>query len=836
MTGATYGGPAGATYGGAAGGTYGFAFFPPTDLTATAQGPTEVLLEWTDPNDNESGTIIERREEFRSGFGDWRVVADINPDEGTGAVSYTDDHALPNTTYQYRAVAHTPGVRHASGSVETTTADDGVRTDRVPARGWHVIVEDTLGNIYTPDVVGEPSGGSRLNDLPRVEIPVARAERWSDSAEWERAPMRVYRDGERLPIEQIDTTRQETDRSVLVGVGGVELRERVAVDVIEEDAHLTAEGLLGDTSYAANVDDPAAATTADLLQQSADTETEWADVLTETAGPTDVFETTGTGVLRTRQTAYFVEAEDGQVSNGSEQIESSSDRWSGGRVVEYEQQGLNTYLDVTPTTDHEIPDGEVGIAIRTQQPGNGHYGFTVELDGVAVESVSADVLADGEDAPDWFVLSGDFGSALAAGEHTLRVQFDDSTATDDGRIYLDCVCLYDDRYDPGFTESVSDNTLEGPDLYPSGIQAQTVDAVSVRQVIGGRLETGINDTTGSQAVAISNDSGGTWIEASNSATVEGEFASGSTSIRARFTLGGFDSDPSTSPAGRTAPQAVDLYSLYADLEDTPLLANRSWDQTLLTILQDIASYGNFIFEVVWDSAAGSIAVEWTQAGQQTVSVDPTLVDYSVSTDYSSVHRRAVIYGTSIPRSTNDVVADPGTWQPLDDDWLLETGERVVDANSGTEYERSVDYELEPNAGRIRPLSTGDIDAGDGLDVSYDRRIRGTFESEDYTGDYPVYVDDVPAITTERNANAAALAIVQEASDPLVTASVTIDREPGISLVEAIDLEQLPVDEPLEVWSADNSPGQVSMQLGNREEISETVRQIQSRLGATSRKT
>lgn len=807
------------------------------NLVTTGHGQTSVDLEWDDVSDNEDGTIVERREEFHTGFGDWREIDDLPPTSGdTATVQYTDDTVLPDTTYEYRVTPYTEHTSASSNTVEATTDDDGVRTDRVPAQGWHVIVEDTLGNTITPTVVDEPSGGSRLNDLPRVEIPVARAERWGDTAEWERAPMRVYRDGERLPIEQVATTRQEPDRSVLVGVGGVELRDRVSVDVIEEDAHLTAEGLLDDeTPYAAHVDDPAAATTADLLQQSADTESEWVDVLETTPGTQDVFETTGTGTLRTRQTAYFVEAEDGQVSNGSEQIESSSDRWSGGRVVEYEQQGLNTYLDVTPTTDHEIPDGQVGIAVRTQQPGNGHYGFTVELDGVAVESVSADVLIDGESEPDWFVLSGDYGAALPAGEHTLRVQFDDPTATDDGRIYLDCVCLYDDRYEPGFTETVSDNVLQGPDEYPSGIQAQTVDAVSVRQVVGGRLEASLNDTSGSQAVAMSNDSGATWVEATNSESVEGAFADGSTSIRARFTIGGFDADPSTSPAGRTAPQTVDLFDLYADLEDTPLLANRSWDQTLLTVLQDIARYGNFIFEVRWDPDVGGLAVEWTQAGQRTATVDPDLVDYSTSTDYSSIHRRAVIYGTGVPESST-ITADHDTWVTLNHDWLLETGEVVESTADGTTYERSVDYELRPNAGELKALSTGDIDDGAELRVTYDTRIRGTFESEDYAGDYETFIDDVPSITTERNADAAALAIVQETNEPLQTASVTVDVQPGgLSLVEAVDLDQLPVDAPLEVWSVDNQPGQVTMQLGSREEVSETVARIQERLGATSRK-
>lgn len=807
------------------------------NLAVVATSATTADLEWDDVSDNEDGTLVERREQFRDGFGDWREVDDLPQTSGdSSTVQYTDIGALPDTTYQYRVTPYTEHTQATVGPVEATTADDGVSTDQVPAQGWHVIVEDTLGNTYTPAVIGQPSGGSKLNDLPRVEIPVERSERWEDSAEWERAPMRVYRDGERLPIEGVDRTRQEADRSVLVGVGGVELRERVAVDVIEEDAHLTAEGLLQDTSYAAHVDDPAAETTADTLQQSADSEGEWDDRLASSPGPQDVYETTGTGLLQTRQTAYFAEAEDSEYSTGSEVIESSSDRWSGGRVISFDATGLDVYQRATFEVDHTIPKSAVAAAVRTQQPGDGHHGFTISIDGVAVESIGADVLTTGESSPDWFESSmGGWSGDLSAGTHTLEVQFDDFSSASNPEVYVDALSLYDDRYSPGFSEQVTDNVLQGPDLYPSGIQAQTVDAVSVRQVVGGRLEADVNDTTGSQALAISNDSGGTWITASNSSTVEGSFASGSTSIRARFTIGGYDSDPSTSPAGRTAPQAVDLYSLYADLEDTPLLANRSWDQTLLTVLQDIASYGNFIFEVVWDSSAGSIAVEWTQAGQRTASVDPSLVDYSVDTDFSSVHRRAVIYGTGVPE-TSTITAQHGTWVALDHDWLQETGEVVESAADGTTYERSVDYELKPNAGELQALSTGSIADGEELRVRYNKRIRGTFEAADYSGQYETFVDDVPAITTARNADAAALAIVQEAGDPLVTASVTVDAQPGgVSLVEAIDLEQLPVGEPLEVWSVDNSPGEVTMQLGSREEISETISRIESRLGATSRK-
>ena len=802
-----------------------------TGVQVDTTSATSVTLFWTDNSDNEDGFIVERREQFRDGFGSWRERADL----AANTTSYTDV-VQPNTTYEYRIEAYTEDAAATSGSIQTTADDDGIATDRIPAEGWHVVIEDTAGNLIEPTIVDDPMLSPALNDLPTVEIPVTRTGRWDDSAEWERQPMRVYHDGQRQPIEEVQRVRQDPGRAVLIGVGGVELRERVSVDVIEDDAHLVADNLLtNETDLVATVDDPSLTTTADLLQQQAGTEAEWDDRLASPPASTDVYDTTSAGRLATLQTAYFGEAEDGSYQTGTEIIESSSDRWSGGRVVDFETAGLNVYLRRSFSTDHDIPESAVGVAVRIQQPGDGNVGFDITLDGTVLESIPADALTNGETEPDWFQASmGNWSGTLAAGDHTLEVDFNVNSGASDPSVFVDCMAIYDDRHDPGFSETVSGNVLEGPDEYPTDIQAQTIDAVSVRQVVGGRLASDWNNTTGSQAVAISNDSGGTWIEAGNAETVMGQFGSGSTSIRARFTLGGYDSDPSTSPAGRTAPQSVDLYSLYADLENTPLLANRSWEQSLLSVLQDIASYGNFIFEVVWDNSVGALALEWTQAGQRTGDIDPDLVDYSAETDYSSIHRKAIIYGTSVPKSST-ISAQHDSWVALDHDWLQETGETVEAVADGTEYERGVDYEIKPNAGELQALSTGASTDGEKLIVRYPQRIRGTFVADSFDATYETFVDDVPAITTGRNADAAALALVQEASEPLHTASVTISASADISLVEAIDLAQLPVDEPMEVWAVENSPRQVTLQLGSREQISETISRIEQRLGAASRK-
>lgn len=808
-----------------------------TGLTVGVVTATSIPLSWTDNSDNEDGFVVERREQFRSGWGEWRERADLAPNTTTFS-----DGTQPNTTYEYRIRAFTEHTEATSSSVQTTSSDDGVRTDRVPARGWHVVLEGTAGNRFSPSIVGEPTLNPRLNDLPTCEIPVERSDRWDDATQWERAPLRVYHDGVRQPIEEVEDVRQEPGRSVLVGVGGVELRQRVTTDVIERDAHLEAQDLVStNTSYLANVDDPAASTSADVLQQSVDTQSEWEGALASPSASGDLYEI-ATGKLRPRQVGYFVEAEnaDTQLTINQTIIDTQSSKWSNDRILEIDEASRNNQAATVAHTfalDHDIASSDVGVAYRLQLPGDGHHGFDISVAGTVVDSVPADALVTGETAPDWFTAGGSAPPNLTAGNVEIRFECTTASAATDPRIFVDACILFDKRSIAiaDLSETVTNGVLQGPDLYPV-VDVQTADVVTVEQVVGGRLDSTWNKTNGPQAVALSNDSGATWpISASNSQTVEGAFASGSTSLRARFTLAGYDSDSTTSPAGRKAPHEVDLYSLYADLEDVPLLLNRSWDNSLREVLNDIADYGNFIWEVQHAASAG-FSVEWTQAGQRTATVDPDLVDYATDTDFSSIHRKAIINGTLVPASTDGVTATHDTWVALGHDWLAETGEEVVDASDGTAYDRGSDYELRPNVGEIQALSTGTIPAGATLDVSYQRHIRGSYESADFDGTYEEFVDTIPAITTQRNANQAALALVRQASDPLVTASVTIDKQPtGMSLVEAVDVDALPVDQPMEVWSLQDSPQQVQLQLGSREQIAETIQRIQSRLAAASRK-
>ena len=566
------------------------------------------------------------------------------------------------------------------------TADDGVSADQVPAQGWHVIVEDAAGNTYTPDVVGEPTYRLALNALPTVEI-VPRTGRWEDTAAWERQPMRVYLDGERKPTERLETPRQETDRAVLVGKGGVHLEELVEEDVVEEDvveedAHLVAEGIIETTPYAAHVDDPASDTEPDVLLEGVDAESEWDGAVGDPAADA-LWETDGSGRLRSRQTAYFVEAEDADTTRITDTILGWDDPslYSGDAVeVVSDAERNGTWAEVAHSweTDHEFPDGKWTVAAHIRVPNTGNHGFEFYVDdGSGRETfgtVPADALTDQESAADWYVANAPSLGALAAGNVTAGVEFTERSA-DDGTVHGDCLAFYDTREDPGLGQQVVDNTV-AMDRYPKAVDVETADVTTVRQIIGGGLGIAANSTANGQAIALSNDQGGTWpISASNAESVDGEFSDGSATLRARFTLSGYDDASSTSPVGRKAPTAVDGYELSADLDDTPILINRGLSGSAEEVLNTVAGL-DFTWEVTWDESIGGIVVEWTQPGQRTSAVDPSLVDYSVETDYGSAVRKDRIKGTLTPIEGEERSVNQDAFVGLEEDYLEGTGEIV----------------------------------------------------------------------------------------------------------------------------------------------------------------
>lgn len=91
----------------------------PTNLTATVQIGPQVLLNWTDNANNESGFIIERA----VNGGAYSILTTAAPKSNTGAVSYTDMDVLPGSQYDYRVAAINATGQSAYSNIATVTID-----------------------------------------------------------------------------------------------------------------------------------------------------------------------------------------------------------------------------------------------------------------------------------------------------------------------------------------------------------------------------------------------------------------------------------------------------------------------------------------------------------------------------------------------------------------------------------------------------------------------------------------------------------------------------------------------------------------------------------------
>jgi len=84
-----------------------------TDLVATAAGPTEINLTWTDKSDREEGYIVERA----LGAGAFAEIATL----GADANSYSDTNVSTGNTYRYRVFAVIGVVKSASSNIAEAT-------------------------------------------------------------------------------------------------------------------------------------------------------------------------------------------------------------------------------------------------------------------------------------------------------------------------------------------------------------------------------------------------------------------------------------------------------------------------------------------------------------------------------------------------------------------------------------------------------------------------------------------------------------------------------------------------------------------------------------------
>jgi len=722
----------------------------------------------------------------------------------------------------------------------------------VPPTGIHVEVDHPeTGHTWTLNALDDSQYLPQIRGKPTLEavVPASETERWL-AADWEgeEPTMRAWEDGQRLPIEELRRVKPSPDGVTLIGEGGSQLDNEIDKEINQEEAWLAARaGVQSNTSYATDFDDPGGSSFEKLLQDVSG-ESELESFLNTAKKDTDPFEFVDGGV-QPLQTCWTVEAEeaaDQSISALNTDYYSGSSPDSGdGQAARFETNGQ--YIEFTFTNDYKIPDGEFALYFRW-----GVEGFTTS-DVTEVEFILDDTslgsFATGtntlqwEDALDGILTGGSDPGAIPAGTHNVRIE---AIATNTDDQYIDVVAPLDlgtrfgglsYNFDNDVsTNSSGDNFLDGPQWYPDALDIVFADAGTAYNVVGARVAATLTAADGDQAIAVSNDQGSTYKTASNTDSASFSFTDAGGQLRFRATLGRTGSQDVT-PATGITPHRLDGYELYGDLEDSPVAQARRYTTSVLDYLNALARYSNSIWELQWDESAGKISVEWTRPGQRTATSDEALVDYQFDKDLR-VYKAASVAGASRPRAPEAITADHGTAVSLSQDDVVTSSETVTDPSTGEEFVVDVDYRMDYGAGEITTLASGSITDGQTVDVQYRYEPVATYEADDYD---PAMHRKLPqkkinAITTEREAQQAALTIVQDLDESLVQASVTLSRsDAGRSLIDDLLLERLPTDRRMEIQSIEHGAGQVILQLGSRRQVEEVISDIKSRLGETAQR-
>lgn len=797
----------------------------PSGLNFTGVTGTSVTVNWADNADNEDGYRVYRSREYSSGFGPETLLDTLAP----GSTTYTDGTVSAGYTYQYRIEAFTEDTTN-DASAQTTTTSTGLKSQRAGRIGWYVEVDHPGGTTLKPTVVGTPRRLPRLNGLPQVEVPVERNDEWFSSS-FEEASMRVWYNGHRIECEEIVDVRATPAATVLVGRDGKELLERATEEFDTTDAHVAAQTVIGNTSYTANVDAPQSTTNADVTMQSADTESEFNDALpVGEPDATDPYQVTSAGLLDPFQTGYFSEGEEEDRQNGTTSSDVGS--YSAGFALRLNNAGDWAEWDFS--VEYTIPEASVGLAVREDNDDGGSgYDTDYYIDGNQVDNTGADFTLgwrnheDGQDSGGSFSYTG---PDLDPGTHTVRIEANGISSFHD----IDAVFLYDKRFSFTFDETLDANDLlSGPGLYAP--QVVTFESVSSAESVDvGTVDVVMNDTTGDQQLELTNDGGLNWFAGSNTSSFTKDFPSLGGSIQFRVTMGGYGSRTTASPTTDYLGQNVDSFVVTADLDDTPVLVDQSYDDNIVNILNDIADIGNFIWEVSRDDTG--VSIEWTTPGQRTADIEPSVEWFNTKRTVEERFYKALVKGASKFRSEEQFTSNHGVAVALDNGQIVPGSEAVYDG-SGTQYDNGTDYTLNNTAGEITVLSGGSMADSTQFFIDYRYRVSDTYTSPNAPSSPRELVIDAPVAATIRECGQIAINVIKQVQDPLLEVTVEVsDLDPTQSLVDSIVVGDVAMGgDRAEIERLEHSPGGVSLTLGSRMKTEEVVQRVIRRLRQASRK-
>lgn len=753
---------------------------------------------------------------------------------------------------------HTYGGATYGGTAVTVTDE----APAVPSSGWHVVVTHPVtGRSLVPDILDSPTKLPSINSLPEIRVPVRKSETWLDpDLDADDPKMDVYLDGEKQPIDELREVDHRTDRTILVGKGGLELEQRVRAEYTLEKRHLAARDLVtSKTSYSQDVDTPTVGSLSDQTLQNPDTQAELEPLINIT--DTDPLEITG-GNVNLLQTCWVPTSGDIGFS-GLASIESGTEYEDGEayRIPSADDSnGNKSYItwDFTPAYDIPLTDAgndEARPAIRAKMTGSDNASAYVAIDDIT----RAGGNTVGDTSFQWYEFpgGGDIGRLEAGTTYTVEIGRTDSE-TDD--MIVDISAVFDRGVRFGGFSYTLDNSLsepggwlDGPELYPDSFTAEAADALSAFSITGASASLTIDDTSNGQSLQVSNDRGQNWHPSdgteNNTGSVDVTFSNFGATLRLRVDLSRWASNGARDQTPRLGydGQSIDNWTLDADLDLEPLLVDYTSDDELASILTDIAGE-EFNWSVNLDSN-GDYQVSWTQPGERTAGYDPDIGDITVSKD-QNVFEKVVIKGSN-RRVTTESWNSTSSFQQLDEAGVIVTGSETVYLASeinnqgqvveqGQTFDRGVDYEMDYQNGQIRATDAGAINIGDAYLVDYSVEVEGSYTVSGAGPNPREFVEQVPQVSSAAGAESIAYILASEFSDPRYAADLTIPQsDVTFDPLDALTLENLDLPSeatPLEPREQPEiTPEGIQVRLGTRGRLQQALSSLTERLQQVSRR-
>jgi len=324
----------------------------------------------------------------------------------------------------------------------------------------------------------------------------------------------------------------------------------------------------------------------DSLTQSADTTTEWNNVVSIAS---DVPAYIDNGRLKQAQSG-FVDERDGSspdvdYSNGSAEI---CDTTTQNFFYTFE----NNYEIENPT-----------FYLRRKQRASGDFTtLEVSVDG----SFEGNLAPDANPSLQWESVSL---SNLPKGQHTVKVNPAQNIPGSYGVVDFDVFAVVDSQFTYNFDNTVDEDNghLDGPALYPADanpVITTNPTTTTTRNITEAAVTTTFDDTSNDQRLGLSDDGGTNFQRGDNSNSFTASFTDAGRELVTEFRLSGYDNGAqNATPRFNYLGQTADSFETTVDLDDRVVFVGLEVSKNHFENLQKLHSNSNYVFTIDHDSSS-----------------------------------------------------------------------------------------------------------------------------------------------------------------------------------------------------------------------------------------